>query len=90
MPTSKLSHYVNVAKLLLEDGPKTFNQLTTLLENSDKSSLKRDLDFLIANKIITEGPIEDKSNRYAVTPTGINILRYFKIIPSTEGIKAIS
>ena len=89
MPTSKLSHYVNVAKLLLEDGPKTFNQLTTLLENSDNASLRRDLDFLIANKIITEGSMEDKSNCYAVTPTGINILRFFKIIPSPERIKAI-
>ncbi len=90
MLTSKLSHYVNIAKLLLEDGPMTFNQLNFLLKNPNKVSLKRDLDFLAANKLITKQPSDHVAQYYEIAPSGINVLKFFNLVPSKEKIKTIS
>jgi len=87
MSTGKLGHYTNIAKLLLENGPMTFNQLNEIQKDPDNSSLKRDLDFLLSNKIITEQSEDNLSHCYAVAPSGISILRFFNIIPPKETIK---
>jgi hypothetical protein len=90
MSTGKLVHYINIAKLLLENGPMTFNQLNAFLKNSNISLLKRDLDFLLLNKIITGPSEDDVSHCYAVAPSGISVLRFFNVIPLEGTIKTNS
>jgi hypothetical protein len=89
MPATKLSHYINIVRVLHKDGSKTFNQLKSLFESCDKSSLECDLDFLAVNKIISKQSTEDMCLCFAITPIGLNILRFFRVIPSPEAIETI-
>lgn len=87
MLNNKLGHYIQISKFLTENGPQTFNQLSLFLKNPNKASLKRDLDFLVKNEIITELSRGNITQRYTIAPSGITVLTFFNILPSKETIK---
>jgi len=89
MLNNKLEHYVNIAKLLLEDGPQTLRQLNLFLKNPDNTSLERDLDFLVENEIIIEQSKDNITQMYSIAPSGIDILNFFNFVPSKEPIKTV-
>ena len=86
MPTSKLMQYVDITKLLMEFGPQTISQISSVLRNQTPDSLKRDLDFLSENKIVTQEPTGENLS-YAIGERGVGLLTYFKIKPSRATIK---
>jgi hypothetical protein len=87
MSNNKLEHYVNIAKLLLENGPQTISQLKLFLKNPDNASLKRELDFLVENEIIIKQSKDNVTQRYSIAPSGIDILNFFNVIPPKQPIK---
>jgi len=87
MLNNKLEHYVNIAKLLLEDDPQTLSQLNLFLKNPDNASLQRDLDFLVENEIIIKQSKDNVTQGYSIAPSGIDILNFFNVTPSKEPTK---
>jgi hypothetical protein len=84
MPTSRLEHYINVAQLLAESGPQSFDELNSLIGNLPNDSLKQDLNFLLSIGSIEE---DTKGGIYSIANSGIEVLHFFKIMPSKETIK---
>ena len=84
MPTSRLAHYIYIAKLLVESGPQTFNEISALTGNSNYHSLIRDLNFLSSIGAIKENT---RDETYSIADSGIGVLHFFKITPSKETIK---
>jgi hypothetical protein len=85
MPTNLLNQYIEIAKLLMEYGPHTTEQINSSFKNLDPTSLKRSLDFFTKNKMIsqqTQGAI----SRYTLTERGVGVLSFFKIVPSGANI----
>jgi predicted ArsR family transcriptional regulator len=77
MPSSKLMTYVDIAKSLRENGPQSFDQLSSLLRTS-AVSLKKYLVFLAK-----EGMVDKKASltgdSYQIAAVGIKILEFFKV-----------
>ena len=86
MSTSRIMQYINIAKLLMENGPQTINQMRSLLRNHNLAILRRDLDFLSESKIIIE-ELTSADLSYAITERGIRVLTFFKLNPSRATLK---
>jgi hypothetical protein len=86
MSTSKLTQYINITKLLMDCGPQTINQISSLLRNRNQVVLKQDLDFLSDSKILTEEPIGANLS-YAITERGVGVLTFFEVKTSRATIK---
>jgi hypothetical protein len=86
MPTSLLTQYIEITKLLMEYGPQTISQISSFFRNLNSADLERVLDFLSESKIITREST-DVNLRYAVTERGIGVLTFFKVKPSRPTIK---
>ena len=84
MPTSRLEHYIYIAKLLVESGPQTFNGISSLTGNLNYDSLKQDLTFLLGIGAIEENT---RDETYSISDSGIGVLHFFRITPSKETIK---
>ncbi len=86
MPTSKLMHYVKITKLLMENNNQTINQINSFFADHTPTKLRKDLDFLSENKILTKTPTGE-NQRYTIAKQGIGLLTFFKIRPSKSSIK---
>jgi hypothetical protein len=84
MLTSRLEHYIYIAKLLLESRPKTFNEISALIGNLNYDSLKQDLNFLSSIGVIKENT---RDETYSIADSGIGVLHFFRITPSKETIE---
>ena len=84
MPTSRLEHYIYIAKHLVESGPQTFNEISSLTGTLNYDSLKQDLNFLSSIGAIKENT---RDETYSIANSGIGVLHFFKIMPSKETIK---
>ena len=84
MPTSRLEHYVNIAKLLVDSGPQPLDEIGSSISDLHYDSLKQDLNFLLSIGAIEENTVD---GTYSITNSGIEVLHFFKIIPSKETIK---
>jgi hypothetical protein len=84
MPTSRLEHYVYIAKLLMDSGPQTSDEIGPLIGNLQHDSLKQDLNFLLSLGAIEENACD---GTYSITNSGIEVLHFFKIMPPKETIK---
>jgi predicted transcriptional regulator len=80
MRRSKMEMYVDVLKVLAQNGPL---KLTHIMykANVNCSVLKQNLDFLIQQNLIEEQIRRKKRNkikvRYAITERGKTVIRYF-------------
>ena len=79
MPISRLEHYIYIAKLLLDSGSQTFDGIGSLIGNLHNVSLKQDLNFLLSIGAIEENASD---GTYSIANSGIQVLHFFKIIPS--------
>ena len=80
MPPSTLKLYIDVAKLLMESGPLSLDQLSNHLK-VNKSTLKQQMTFLVKQRIINKK--ESNPNvKYVIAAGGIRILKFFKVQPS--------
>ena len=86
MSTSRIMQYINITKLLMENGPQTIDQMRSLLRNHNPAVLKRDLDFLSESKIIIE-ELTSGNLSYAITERGIRVLTFFKLNPSRATLR---
>jgi predicted transcriptional regulator len=86
MQSSLLSDYIEVIKSLLENGPQTSSQMNSFFRNPTPAVLKKAIEFLSENKIISE-ETTNANLRYAITDRGIGILKFFKVMPSNAIIK---
>jgi hypothetical protein len=84
MPTSRLEHYIYIAKLLMESGPQTSNEISSLVGNFDYYTLKQDLNFLSSVGAIKENT---RDETYSIADSGIGVLHFFNLTPSKETIK---
>jgi predicted transcriptional regulator len=77
MRRSKLETYVAILSVLAQKGPL---KLTHIMykANVNCSILKEQLDFLIKQKLVVERTIRKERVVFAVTPGGINVLKYFR------------
>jgi len=83
MLTSKLQRYIDIIKSLRENGPQTLNQISTFLNDIDNTLLREELNFLLKIEIIKQNTI---SQKYSIAVQGINLLVFFKIMPSKETV----
>lgn len=83
MLTSKLQRYVDITRSLRENGPQTLNQISTFLNDIDNTLLREELNFLLKIEIIKQNTI---SQKYSIAVQGINLLVFFKIMPSKETV----
>ena len=80
MRRSKMEMYVDILKVLAQNGPL---KLTHIMykANVNCSVLKQNLDFLIQQNLIEEQTRLKKRNkikvRYAITERGKTVIRYF-------------
>jgi predicted transcriptional regulator len=80
MRRSKMEMYVDILKVLAQNGPL---KLTHIMykANVNCSVLKQNLDFLIQQNLIEEQIRRKKRNktkvRYAITEKGKTVIRYF-------------
>jgi predicted transcriptional regulator len=80
MRRSKMEMYVDILKVLAQNGPL---KLTHVMykANVNCSVLKQNLDFLIQQNLIEEQIKRKKRNkikvRYAITEKGKTVIRYF-------------
>jgi predicted transcriptional regulator len=87
MRRSKLETYVAILSVLANKGPL---KLTHIMykANVNCSILRENLDFLIKQNLVEERSLRKERTVFAVTPRGINMLKYFreltKILPIVE------
>jgi predicted transcriptional regulator len=81
MPTSKLELCIDIATSLMESGPLTLEQLTSVLE-TNSPSLERQLEFLVNQEMVKKEDTEPNVT-YTIAMRGIRILKFFKVLPST-------
>ncbi len=80
MRRSKMEMYVDILKVLAQNGPL---KLTHIMykANVNCSVLKQNLDFLIQQNLIEEQIMHKKRNktkiRYAITERGRTVIKYF-------------
>ncbi len=79
MRRSKLEMCVGILSVLAQRGPL---KLTHIMykANLNCNVLKDNLDFLLKQELITERIIRRDNTVFAVTQSGINVLKYFKEI----------
>jgi predicted transcriptional regulator len=77
MRRSKFETYIAILNVLAQRGPL---KLTHIMykANVNCSVLKEQLDFLIKKKLVEERTISSERVVFAVTPSGINVLKYFR------------
>ena len=77
MRRSKLETYVAILSVLAQRGPL---KLTHIMykANVNCSVLREQLDFLIKQNLVQERIIKKERTVFAVTPRGINVLKYFR------------
>ena len=87
MRRSKLEMYIDILKVLAQRGPL---KLTHVMykANVNCKVLKNGLDFLIQNNLVAERITGKKRIVYAITESGLKVLRYFRelrtMLPITE------
>ena len=74
---SKLEQYLNIIKVLRNNGPLTLNQIIkkTNLENT---IFKNHLDFLTKQGLVEKQAFRPNKVVFIVTQVGTNVLEYFK------------
>ena len=77
MRRSKFETYIAILNVLAQRGPL---KLTHIMykANVNCSVLKEQLDFLIKQNLVQERIIKKERTVFAVTPRGINVLKYFR------------
>jgi predicted transcriptional regulator len=80
MRRAKLEMYVDILKVLAHLGPLT---MTNIMHRStlNNSVIKGYLVFLIKQGLVEERKVMMVSSVFAVTSSGINVLKYFQEIP---------
>ncbi len=86
MSTSLLMEYVEIAKLLMENGHQSTSQIKSFKKNLNSVNLEQILNFLSENKIITQ-KITGANLDYDITKRGIGLLDFFKVKPPRATIK---
>jgi len=76
MRRSKLETYIAILSVLANKGPMKMTHIM-YKANVNCSVLRDNLDFLIKQKLVEERIIKERTI-FAVTPRGINVLKYFK------------
>ena len=79
MRRSKLEIYISILSVLAQRGPL---KLTHIMQkaNLNCNVVKDNLDFLIKKELITERTLRRDNKVFAITQSGINVLKYFKEI----------
>jgi hypothetical protein len=72
---SKLEEYLFILQTLLSKGPKKTVEIENLLQ-IDGVDLVKDLTFLLEQNAV-EADVADKLPTYAVTVSGVRIIKYF-------------
>ncbi len=77
MRRSKLETYVDMLQMLAQHGPL---KLTHVMYKANLNSnvTKGNLDFLLQKGLVKEQIAGKRRVAYAITQSGINVLRYFK------------
>ncbi len=90
MRRSKLETYVDMLQMLTQHGPL---KLTHVMYKANLNSnvTKENLDFLIQKGLVKEQIVGKRRLVYAITQSGINVLKYFrelkKALPIVEETK---
>lgn len=90
MRRSKLEIYIDILNVLALKGQL---KLTHIMYKSNVNCkvLKEQLEFLIKNKLVEERILRKERTVYALTPKGIQILKYFReieqVFPTKEEVR---
>jgi predicted transcriptional regulator len=76
MRRSKLEIYVDILKVLANNGPMMHTNLMAKA-NFNSTMLKEQLSFLVKNDLVEERTVKKRNSFFAVTKHGISVLKYF-------------
>ena len=77
MKRSNLAIYIDVLKVLRNQGPSNITSLM-LKSNLNSKALTKYLEFLVSQSIVEETTICDKQVVFVIKQKGVNFLKYFK------------
>ena len=87
MPRSKLLIHIDILRVLALHGPLNLTHILYRV-NISATFLKPYLGFLIERNLVTEHPVSKARFIYAITESGLTVLRYFRelhrALPVTE------
>ena len=77
MNSSKLAIYIDVLKVLRNQGPSNITSIL-LKSNLNSEVLTKYLDFLVGQSTVEKSSICDEQVVFVIKQQGVNFLKYFK------------
>jgi predicted transcriptional regulator len=85
MPPSKLDKYLNILEILVRR-PQKLDSIASRV-NMERSTLKRNLDFLVSNGVVEKRKQSDKRVVYAINERGLSVFKTLRTLKYLEKLK---
>jgi DNA-binding IclR family transcriptional regulator len=85
MPPSKLDKYLNILEVLVRR-PQKLDSIASRV-NMERSTLKRNLDFLVSNGVVEKRKQSDKRVVYAINERGLSVFKTLRTLKYLEKLK---